>query len=930
MEKHKRYALYHASAEAIASLICGLPYKVANTLAFNLTLYFMTNLRRDVGAVFFYLLIIFFTTLVMSMIFRTIASASRSIFQSLIPTSLLLFGLVIFSGFILPEKYMLGWCKWISYVNPLAYAFEALMVNEFHGREFSCSQYVLSAAPPVPTLAGAFAKYADVGAKSRICNAVGAVSGREVVDGDAHLRVSYGYQWEDRWGDFGKVCAFTVFFLALYLVASEFVTEKKSKGEVLVFPRRRQPASVKPLDLESHPTNLSTASTAASSASGTAGGSDTTRSGSILQKQTSVFHWQDLCYDIKTKGERRRILDRIDGWVKPGTLTALMGVSGAGKTALLDCLADRVTAGVITGDAFVDGKPRDVSFQRKTGYVLQQDIHLQTSTVREALSFSALLRQPGNVSREEKLAYVDEVIQLLEMEDYADAVVGVPGEGLNIEQRKRLTIGVELAAKPPLLLFVDEPTSGLDSQTSWAILNLLEKLTQAGQAIVCTIHQPSAMLFQRFDRLLFLAKGGKTVYFGDIGENSKTMTDYLEKNGAKACPEDTNPAEWMLEAIGATPGSSTDIDWPEVWRSSSEYRDVQAELEHLKYSHGKSEGNSDEPETEGEFASPFFTQLRESLSRVFQQYWRSPVYIFSKMGLCTLDALFVGFIFFDAPNTIQGLQNQMFATFLLLTVFSHIIQQYMPQFIMQRTLYEARERPSNVYSWRVFLLSQFIVELPWNILIAAIMYSCWYYPIGLFRNAQPTGQEAERSILMFLFILNFLLFTSTFAILVISAFDTAEAGVNFAGLLYTLCLIFCGVLTSPSSLPAFWKFMYRASPLTYLISGVLATGLANIDIDCADDELLRLEPPVNQTCGQYLFPYDKSSGGSVRNPSAKENCLYCPTETSNTFLASVNSYYADRWRNYGILWAFIIFNVFAAMLVYWVARVPKKKFGIKK
>jgi ABC-type multidrug transport system ATPase subunit len=114
----------------------------------------------------------------------------------------------------------------------------------------------------------------------------------------------------------------------------------------------------------------------------------------------------------------------------------------------------------------------------------------------------------------EKLAYVDEVIRMLDMQEYADAVVGVPGEGLNVEQRKRLTIGVELAAKPPLLLFVDEPTSGLDSQTSWAVLDLLEKLSKAGQSILCTIHQPSAMLFQRFDRLLLLAEGGKTVYFG--------------------------------------------------------------------------------------------------------------------------------------------------------------------------------------------------------------------------------------------------------------------------------------------------------------------------------------------------------------------------------------------------------------------------------
>jgi ATP-binding cassette subfamily G (WHITE) protein 2 (PDR) len=96
----------------------------------------------------------------------------------------------------------------------------------------------------------------------------------------------------------------------------------------------------------------------------------------------------------------------------------------------LDVLASRITVGVITGDVMVNGRPRDDSFQRKTGYVQQQDLHLATSTVREALRFSAMLRQPSTVSKEEKLAFVEEVISLLEMDKYAEAIVGVPGEGI--------------------------------------------------------------------------------------------------------------------------------------------------------------------------------------------------------------------------------------------------------------------------------------------------------------------------------------------------------------------------------------------------------------------------------------------------------------------------------------------------------------------
>ena len=637
-----------------------------------------------------------------------------------------------------------------------------------------------------------------------------------------------------------------------------------------------------------------------------------------------------MCYDVKIKSETRRILDNVDGWVKPGTLTALMGVSGAGKTTLLDCLADRTSMGVITGEMLVNGKLRDASFQRNTGYVQQQDLHLETTTVREALNFSALLRQPAHIPRKEKLAYVEEVIKLLDMEEYADAVVGILGEGLNVEQRKRLTIGVELAAKPPLLLFVDEPTSGLDSQTSWAILDLLEKLTKSGQAILCTIHQPSAMLFQRFDRLLFLAKGGKTVYFGDIGKNSKTLTAYFERNGAPACPPDANPAEWMLEAIGAAPGSTTDIDWYESWHGSPEYEAVRAELQLLKSHAGDAQTQSEEQAGFQEFAAPFSAQLFEVTHRVFQQYWRTPSYIYSKASLCILISLFIGFAFFNAPNTIQGLQNQTFSVFNLLTIFGQLVQQTMPYFVVQRSLYEVRERPSKVYSWKVFMLSQIIVEIPWNTLMSLFMFLCFYYPIGLYKNAEPAGQVHERAALMFLLLWAFLMFTSTFTDLIIAGFETAEAGANLANLLFMLCLIFCGILANPDTFPRFWIFMYRVSPFTYLATAMISVAVANTNVVCAANELLHFAPLAGQTCGQYMKEYIKMTGGYLVDANATDTCSFCTIDDTNTYLASSHAYYSERWRNFAIFLSYSVFNIAGALVVYWLVRVPKKKLGGKK
>ena len=268
---------------------------------------------------------------------------------------------------------------------------------------------------------------------------------------------------------------------------------------------------------------------------------------------------------------------------------------------------------------FVNGKPLDPAFQRKTGYVQQQDLHLETTTVREALRFSAMLRQPKSVPTSEKHVFVEEVIDMLNMRDFAEAVVGVPGEGLNVEQRKLLTIGVELAAKPALLLFLDEPTSGLDSQSAWAIMAFLRKLANNGQAVLSTIHQPSSILFEEFDRLLFLAKGGRTVYFGEIGENSRTLLDYIEKSGGRDCGPNENPAEYMMEIVGAGAGESSQ-DWHKIWTESEESKAVQAELDRIHREQASVEvAGSDSKEAQQEFAMPFITQVYYVTERVFQQ-----------------------------------------------------------------------------------------------------------------------------------------------------------------------------------------------------------------------------------------------------------------------------------------------------------------------
>ncbi|PWY68618.1 ABC drug exporter AbcA [Aspergillus heteromorphus CBS 117.55] len=916
VEKHSRYALYHPSAEALSSMIMDLPYKILNALISNSVLYFMTNLRREPGAFFFFIFTSFMLTLTMSMFFRSMASLTRSLVQALPFCAVVLLGFYMYTGFVIPTGYMLGWARWIAYINPIQYGFESLLVNEFHNRDFPCTNYV----PSGPS-------YADLSSSNRVCSTVGSIPGQPSVNGDAYIQSAYGYYASHKWRNIGVIFAFMFLLGTVYLVATDFITEKKSKGEILVFPRGHKAlkSGKSDDDLER-----------GSGRSVTVEKSDPDDL-AMIERQTAIFQWKDVCFDIKIGKENRRILDHVDGWVKPGTLTALMGVSGAGKTTLLDVLATRTTLGVISGEMLVDGNPRDDSFQRKTGYAQQQDLHLSTATVREALEFSALLRQPAHVPRQQKISYVTEVIKLLDMTDYADAVIGLPGEGLNVEQRKRLTIGVELAAKPALLLFLDEPTSGLDSQTSWAILDLLNKLKKNGQAILCTIHQPSAMLFQRFDSLLFLQAGGRTVYFGEVGQNSQILIDYFVRNGGPPCPPAANPAEWMLDVIGAAPGSHTDINWFETWRNSAEYARVQEHLTELKHERSQqakltrtTSGQTREDKASyREFAAPFWAQLCEAQVRIFQQIWRSPTYIYSKTILCVFSALFIGFSLFHTPNTIQGLQNQMFGIFMLLMLFGQLIQQIMPHFVAQRALYEVRERSSKTYSWKVFIITNIIVELPWNSLMSVFMFLCWYYPIGLYHNAEPTGAVQLRGTQMWLMIWTFLLFASTFAHFMIAAFDAAENAGNLGSFLLLLCLLFCGVLATPAQLPGFWIFMYRVSPFTYLVSGMLSVGIANTKVTCADNEYLHFDP-VNGTCGEYMQPYISSAGGYLEDSAATSGCSFCPIAETNAFLRSVSSSYSDIWRNFGLMWVFILFNILAACLLYWWVRVPRVKKPVSK
>lgn len=615
-------SFYRPAAYAIAQTVVDIPLVLVQVLIFDVIVYFMSGLARTASQFFISLLILWIITMNMYAFFRAIASLVRSLDVATRITGISIQVLIVYTGYLIPPTEMRPWFKWLMWINPVQYGFEALMANEFYNMDIQCEPPYL-----VPQGPGVAPQYQS-------CTVQGSRPGQTVVRGADYIKTAFGYDRVHLWRNLGIIAAFWIFFVILTMIGMEIQKPNAGGGAITIFKRGQAPKSVqKAMEKGSIPEDEERAG----ATDGQIDHEDSSTLGSDqavkgVAKNDSVFTFTDVNYVIPYEKSERQLLQDIQGYVRPGKLTALMGASGAGKTTLLNTLAQRINFGVVTGDFLVDGRPLPKSFQRATGFAEQLDVHESTATIREALRFSALLRQPKEVPIEEKYEYCERIIDLLEMRDIAGATIGKIGEGLNQEQRKRVTIGVELASKPELLLFLDEPTSGLDSAAAFNIIRFLRKLADSGQALLVTIHQPSAVLFEYFDELLLLKSGGRVVYHGFLGKDSRHLIEYFERNEAKKCPPDANPAEYMLEAIGAGNPDYKGKDWGDVWASSPEHNERTQEIQQM-IGEGRSKGLNSKIDDDREFAMPLGSQIYAVVHRSFVSYWRTPDYMVGKFIL---------------------------------------------------------------------------------------------------------------------------------------------------------------------------------------------------------------------------------------------------------------------------------------------------------
>jgi len=266
--------------------------------------------------------------------------------------------------------------------------------------------------------------------------------------------------------------------------------------------------------------------------------------GSSRKKESIDICFQDLSLTLKVGSGTVRVVDSVTGRLQPGTMTALMGGSGAGKTSLLNALCGRASYGKVTGVTKINGKIAAIDeHSTLVGFVPQDDIVYPELTVRENFIYSGRFRLPQGTDISDIEDLADQTIANLGLSRVGDTIVGdVKRRGVSGGEKKRVNIGLELMAKPSTL-FLDEPTSGLDSSSAFLVMNSVRSLVDKHGLSACSvIHQPRKSIFDLFDSLILLGAGGKMVYHGAISEVEEYFTglNYVSQPGESL-------ADWLID-----------------------------------------------------------------------------------------------------------------------------------------------------------------------------------------------------------------------------------------------------------------------------------------------------------------------------------------------------------------------------------------------
>ncbi|KAI4385958.1 hypothetical protein MLD38_003942 [Melastoma candidum] len=800
--KQRDNNFYPAMVWSISSWLLRIPYSFLEAIVWSCMVYYGVGFAPSPGRFFRFMLLLFSLHQMGLGLFRMMAAVCRDIVVASTFGSAALLLIFLLGGFIVPKAMIKPWWAWGYWVSPLTYAQRAVAVNEF-----TATRWMKRSA------------LGDITVGNNILNL-------------------YGLPADDSWYWIGVGVLLLYALLFNFIVTFALTYWNPLIKAQNIIPVAETDTSSMQNDAVSTETQSSLTSTVDSNK----------KKGMILpfQPLTMTFHnvnyFVDMPKEMQDSGipeKKLQLLSEVSGVFSPGVLTALVGSSGAGKTTLMDVLAGRKTGGYIEGEIKISGfRKEQHTFARVAGYVEQNDIHSPQVTVKESLWFSSSLRLPKEIDKEKRQEFVEEVMRLVELGSLSNALVGMPGcSGLSTEQRKRLTIAVELVANPSII-FMDEPTSGLDARAAAIVMRTVRNTVDTGRTVVCTIHQPSIDIFEAFDELLLMKRGGYVIYGGKLGKNSQILIDYFQGiNGVPPIPTGYNPATWMLEIT--TPSSEAKIgaDFAEIYRKSRQYSEVEASIQ----SSSVPPDGAQPLKFDTLYSQDHLTQFFTCLWKQNIVYWRSPNYNAVRILFTAASALILGSVFWDVGskrNTTQELlllMGALYACCLFLGVNNATSVQ--PIVSIERTVYY-REKAARLYSAIPYALAQGMVEIPYIAAQTIIFAIITYFMMSFERTARK----------FFLYVVfMFLTFTyfTFYGMMAVGLTPSQHLAAVVSSGFYSLWNILSGFLIPKPNIPGWWIWFYYICPVAWTLRGVVTSQLGDVETEV-------IGPGFHGTVKEYL------------------------------------------------------------------------------
>lgn len=539
-----------------------------------------------------------------------------------------------------------------------------------------------------------------------------------------------------------------------------------------------------------------------------------------------LLSWTNLTFTVSTKDEeglpiQKEILHSVEGYANPGELLVIMGPSGAGKTTLMNLLANRVNIGKttqLTGEIMANGEDiNKLPYENFTAYVMQEDILLDTMTVRECLKFSCDLRTTGD--SEKKARKVNRMIDDLLLRKAENSRVGsVLRRGVSGGERKRVCIGVEVITNPSVL-FLDEPTSGLDSYTALAIVRLLKKQTRRGRTVITTLHQPSSDIYKLFDKLLVVADG-HIIYHGGPYD----AITWFERIGYKF-PEYGNPADSVMRYVSLKrKDKKTDEEQKNYDIMLGAYKQNKHEIQAGKTTETLLPLPKDVEKQRASFGLQFRCLLKRGIDKVV----RDPVQSRSKIGAGIVLGLLCMILFWDLSKSTKGLENR--EGFFFFSVAIWIVQGLtgvILAFPVQRAVF-LKEQTSRMYDILPYFISKQIPELVFEIASVAVFSLTVYWSIGLNTN------KDDKFIIFMIVLALCQAAGSSLGFFLGALISDVDAALAIGPALVFPMQIFSGFLVNIASLPAGSSWLQYCSFHKYGFAALIYNEFHQLKMNCED------------------------------------------------------------------------------------------------